>query len=140
MHSRSLRIRWILAVVAGLWFGPVAARDDFSGVTAVVAESVSGSMERRVDEADRVRVIVEEVNALRRKSWTSWSGRLGQCAVRLSFYAGHQRVGVLVLQGDDLIEPGAARGSGRKRTLGGFDAPTMRRLAARIHRPGDCKG
>jgi hypothetical protein len=129
----------LAALVALLLGGPAAAREDFTGVTAVVADSVSGSMERRIDDAEQVRVIVGEVNALRRKSWTSYEGRLGRCAVRLSFYASRERVGVLVVQGDELLEPGVSRGSGRKRTLGTFDAPSTRRLAARIHRPGDCK-
>lgn len=129
-----------LAVVAVFCCGPAAAREDFAGVTAVVADSVSGSMERRVDDAERVKVIVDEVNALRRRNWTSYEGRLGKCAVRLTFFAGGQRVGVLIVQGDELLEPGVSRGSGRKRTLGTFEAPSTRRLAARIHRPGDCKG
>jgi hypothetical protein len=134
-----LNAHLLVGLVALLLGGPAAAREDFTGVTAVVADSVSGSMERRVDDAEQVRAIVDEVVAQRRKTWTSYEGRLGKCAVRLSFYASRERVGVLVVQGDDLLEPGVSRGSGRKRTLGAFDAPSTRRLAARIHRPGDCR-
>lgn len=139
MSASTFRLPTAIVVCLVLASPHAQAREDFTGVTAVVAESVSGAMERRVDDAEQVRVIVGEVNALRRKSWTSYEGRLVKCAVRLTFYDSTRRVGVLIVQGEELMEPGVSRGSGRKRTLGAFDAPSTRRLAARIHRPGECK-
>lgn len=123
-------------LVAGL----AGARSEYDGVTAVVVEAVNGSLERRVDDAGQVATIVQEINSVRRKSWSSYQGRLGACAVRIGLHGASGRVGVLVLQGDELIELGASRTSGYKRELGNFEAPVTRRLAARIRKPGDCKG
>lgn len=130
------------AVLLALAFGAAggaAAKTEYTGVTAVVAEAVHGAAERRIDDPAQVAVIVEEVNAVRRRSWSSFQGKLLNCAVRLSFHGPDGRVGALVLQGDELIELGASRSSGTRRELGTFDAPTMRRLAAQIRKPGSCK-
>ena len=109
------------------------------GVVAVVAQAVHGAMDRRVDDPAQVAVLVDEVNAVRRRRWSAFEGPLGACAVRLTFQGRSGRVGVLVLQGDELLELGVNRRSGYKRELGTFDAPALRRLAARIRKPSDCK-
>ncbi len=138
MSIASRRCRWLLPILVSL-AAPVQAREAYAGVVAVVAQAVHGAMDRRVDDPAQVAVLVEEVNAVRRKNWSAFRGKLGDCAVRLSFHGGAGRVGVLVLQGDELLELGANRSSGYKRELGTFEAPALRRLAARIRKPSDCK-
>ena len=92
-----------------------------------------------MDEPEQVSVIVQEVNIIRRKNWSSYQGKFQPCAVRLTFYSSNRKAGVLVLQGDELLEPGVSRTSGYKRELGAFDAPSTRRLASRIRKPSECK-
>lgn len=128
-----------LALCTGWCSASAEAREQYAGVVAVVAQAVHGSMDRRVDDPAQVAVLVEEVNAVRRKNWSAFQGKLGECAVRLTFQGTSGRVGVLVLQGDELLELGVNRSSGYKRELGTFDAPALRRLAARIRKPSDCK-
>lgn len=128
-----------LAVLLGGLALAAQARQAYSGVKSIVAEAVDGALSRRVDDAGQVATIVEEVNTQRRKRWTSWEGPLQRCAVRLHFHGARGRIGTLVVQGDELIEPGVSRTSGLKRELGSFDAPATRRLAARIRKPADCK-
>ena len=137
-HLLRRRAALALALALGL-AGASFAKTEFDGVTVVVADAVHGAAERRVDDPEQVATIVEEVNAVRRKSWSSWQGKLANCAVRLSFHGADGRVGALVLQGDELIELGASRTAGTRRELGNFEAPVTRRLAARIRKPSDCK-
>jgi hypothetical protein len=133
---------FLTGVAAALLVAPglAPAREQFNGVTSVVAEAVSGALERRVDEPEQVGLIVQEVNAIRRKNWSSYQGKFQACAVRLTFHSPRGKVGTLVLQGDELLEPGPNRTSGYKRELTTFEAPTTRRLAARIRKPSECKG
>lgn len=141
MNERSsLGRRTVVAAALALAVGGAAlAKTAFDGVTVVVAEAVNGAAERRVDDPEQVATIVAEVNAVRRKSWSPWQGRLRGCAVRLGFHGANGRIGTLVLQGDELIELGASRTSGTRRELGDFEAQVTRRLAARIRKPTDCK-
>lgn len=134
--SIALRIALLCAAFAGTL---AQAREQYTGVVAVVAQAVHGAMDRRVDDPAQVAVLVDEVNAVRRKSWSRFEGRLGACAVRLTFLGKSGRIGVLVLQGDVLLELGVSRTSGHQRELGTFDAPVLRRLASRIRKPGDCR-
>lgn len=136
---RSIVLRIVLLCVACAAGVAAQARSQYTGVVAVVAQAVHGAMDRRVDDPAQVAVLVDEVNAVRRKSWSAFEGPLGACAVRLTFQGRSGRVGVLVLQGDELLELGVNRRSGYKRELGTFDAPALRRLAARIRKPSDCK-
>jgi hypothetical protein len=138
MTARLVLAFGLVLSTAGLG-APAQAREQYTGVVAVVAQAVHGSMDRRIDDPAQVAVLVEEVNAVRRKNWSTFQGKLGECAVRLTFQGTSGRVGVLVLQGDELLELGVSRTSGHKRELGTFDAPALRRLAARIRKPSDCK-
>ena len=114
------------------------AREGYADVTAVVAEAVYGAAELRVEDPEQLKVLMQEVNAVRRKSWAAYQGKLTSCAVRLTFFSADRRVGRLVVQGSELLEPGVNQTSGYKRELGTFDAPSTRRLAARIRRPSEC--
>ena len=118
--------------------GVAQAREEYTDVTAVVAEAVHGAMELRVEDPEKLKVLMQEINAVRRKSWGAYQGKLASCAVRLTFFSADRRVGRLVVQGNELLELGVNQTSGYKRELGTFDAPSARRLAARIRRPSEC--
>jgi chemotaxis signal transduction protein len=135
-HHRSLLLLFVSSVLS---LDQAEAREQYKGVIAVVAEAVNGALERRVDDPEQVAIIVQEVNAVRRKNWSSFQGKLGACAVRLSFYGNDGRVGVLVLQADELLELGSNRTSGYKRELSTFEAQATRRLAAHTRKPSQCK-
>jgi hypothetical protein len=118
--------------------GAAYARSEYEGVTSLVLEAVYGAANLRVDDPEQVKVVVQEINALRRRNWSSYQGKPAPCAVRFTLLSTDRRVGRLVLQGSELLEPGPNQASGYKRDLGNFDAPVSRRLAARIRRPGEC--
>lgn len=138
-HSRStLSIVVLLCALLG-GCSAAQARQEYVGVTTVFAAAVSGTMSARVDEPSHVAALVQEVNAQRRKSWQSFRGRPGPCAVRLTFLAGDRRIARLILDGDELLELGSSETSGHKRPLGAFDLPAARRLASRVKRQSECR-
>jgi hypothetical protein len=126
-----------LAAAALLSAGAAQARSTYDGVTAVVAQRASGGSWARADEPAAVEGLMREINGERSRSWVPYRGKPGECAVRLSFYAGERRVGRLLLDGNDLIEStGVSDTTGVVREIARTDLKAVRRLAFKVQGSG----
>jgi hypothetical protein len=82
---------------------------------------------------------MREVNAERDKQWQGYRGKLGACAVRLSFFEQERRVGRLVLDGNNLIEfTGATETNGVVREVPRYEMRAVRRFAANVQSQAGC--
>jgi len=128
-----------VAALLLLLAGAAPAREPYEGVTSIHVRAVHGTLSAEVDDAQRVATLMQEINAERRKTWTSFRGTPGPCAVRLTFAAGGRRVGRLVLDGDTLLELDSAEKSGHQRAVSSFELDQTRRFAKRAQNPTDCR-
>jgi hypothetical protein len=119
--------------------GAAPAREAYDGVTSINARAVHGTLSADTREPARIATLMEEINAERRKSWTSFRGTPGPCAVRLTFGADGRRVGRLVLDGDTLLELDSSERSGFQREVSSFELDQTRRFARRAQNPTDCR-
>jgi hypothetical protein len=115
------------------------AREAYEGVTSIHARAVHGTLSADTREPERIATLMAEINAERRKTWTSFRGTPGPCAVRLTFAAGGRRVGRLVLDGDTLLELESNEKTGYQREVSSFDLDQTRRFAKRAQNPTDCR-
>lgn len=114
------------------------ARPEITGVTAVVAARASGGSSSRVGPADGLARLMDELNAEQGRTWRSWRGKPGPCAVRLTLYAGEERVARFQFEDDTLIAFEASGGMSA-REVGRHAMPAVRRLAGRVQDSKTCR-
>lgn len=129
-----LPITLLLAGAAAL----AQARPEISGVTAIVAARASGGSSSRVGPADGLDKVMAELNAEQGRTWGSWRGKPGPCAVRLTLYAGEERVARFQFEDDTLVSLDASGGMSA-REVGRSALPAVRRLAARVQDAKTCR-
>lgn len=127
------------AVLLALLAAAAQARDTYEGVTSINARAVHGTLSADTREPQRIATLMQEINAERRKTWKSFRGTPGPCAVRLTFGADGRRVGRLVLDGDLLLELESNQKTGYQREVSSFDLDATRRFANRAKNPTDCR-
>lgn len=138
MNLTHIRFRPLVMLALAASCAGVHARPEFEGVTAIVATRVSGGSSVRADEPEGVRILMEEVNAERRRQWLPFRGKLGTCAVRLTLYKQDSRVARLVLDDERFIEFASASDStGYSREVARGELKGVRRLAAKVA-PSSC--
>lgn len=87
----------------------------------------------RADDPKGVLILMDEVNAERRRQWLPFRGKLGTCAVRLTLYKGDSRVARLVLDDERFIEfASASDTTGYSREVARGELKGVRRLAAKV--------
>jgi hypothetical protein len=118
----------------------VAARSQFTDVTAIVVAPASGGINARVEEPEAVKLLMHEINAERQKLWKPFRGKLSTCAVQLTFYQNDHRLARLILDRSSLIEMEPASTSfGSVRELYSSDLGAVRRLASKVKSQSSCK-
>ena len=132
MQQRLLRFLAALAAMAGLAV-PVQARDVYSGVDVVRIQKAKGIGTRHVDQPGQVARLVDEINEQRRRSWGAYDEPLSACAVKIVLLGSGRQLGVLMLDGDALIEPtGASASRGVASRLSFSDLRELRRNAKQV--------
>jgi hypothetical protein len=138
-HILPACLRPVLFVALAALFAGAQARSEFDGVTAIVVTPASGSLSARADEPAGVRILMQEINAERRRQWLPFRGKLSTCAVRLTLYKQDSRVARLVLDGNEFIEfASASDSSGYSREVARGELTAVRRLAGKVKSPGSC--
>jgi hypothetical protein len=138
MTHRHVPFRSLVMLALAACCASVQARPDFEGVTAIVATPASGGSSVRADDPKGVLILMDEVNAERRRQWLPFRGKLGTCAVRLTLYKGDSRVARLVLDDERFIEfASASDTTGYSREVARGELKGVRRLAAKVA-PSSC--
>ena len=131
--------RFILAALAAL-ATTAQARPAIEGVTVIIAARPSGGSSARAGEPEAVAKLMAELNAEQAKNWRPFHAKLGACAVRLTLYAGDERLARYVIDADMLVAyDGTSATSGLFREVGRYDLRAIRHLAAKVQDPKVCK-
>jgi hypothetical protein len=115
------------------------ARPAIDSVTVIVVAPASGGLSTKIDEPERVKTLMKEINTERQKLWKPFKGKLSSCAVRFAFYEQDRRLARLVLDGNDLIEFAAAsETTGFAREVARSELDAVRRLASKVKSQSSC--
>jgi hypothetical protein len=115
------------------------ARSEIEAVTSIVVTPASGGSNAQADEPEGVKILMREINEQRPKLWKPYRGKLGPCAVRLTFFEQDRRVARLVLDGNQLIEfEPASTSVGSAREVHPSELAGIRRLASKVKDQRSC--